>query len=113
MRRWNRAFPLAALPPRPRSKSSTPITAAATGEAARAAAQRFIRLHPDSENIDYAYYMLGLSSFDDNSGFLDRFVPVDPTKRDPGRTEESFNDFSPVARALTRTAPTPPTPGRG
>ena len=63
-------------------------------EAARAAAQRFIRLHPDSENIDYAYYMLGLSSFDDNSGFLDRFVPVDPTKRDPGRTEESFNDFS-------------------
>lgn len=63
-------------------------------EAARAAAQRFIRLHPDSENIDYAYYMLGLASFDDNSGFLDRFVPIDPTKRDPGRTEESFNDFA-------------------
>ncbi len=63
-------------------------------EAARAAAQRFIRLHPDSDNIDYAYYMLGLSSFDDNTGFLDRFVPIDPTKRDPGRTEESFNDFA-------------------
>jgi len=62
-------------------------------EAARAAAQRFIRLHPDSDNVDYAYYMLGLSSFDDNSGLLDRFLPIDPTKRDPGRTEESFNDF--------------------
>ncbi len=63
-------------------------------EAARAAAQRFIRLHPDSDNIDYAYYMLGLSSFDDNSSFIDRFVPIDPTKRDPGRSEESFNDFA-------------------
>lgn len=63
-------------------------------EAARAAAQRFIRLHPDSDNIDYAYYMLGLSSFDDNSSFLDRFVPIDETKRDPGRTQESFNDFA-------------------
>ena len=63
-------------------------------EAARAAAQRFVRLHPDSENIDYAYYMLGLASFDDNSSFLDRFVPIDHTKRDPGRTQESFSDFA-------------------
>ena len=30
-------------------------------EAARAAADRFIRLHPDDDNIDYAYYMKGLS----------------------------------------------------
>ncbi len=63
-------------------------------EAARAAAQRFIRLHPDSENIDYAHYMLGLASFDDNTGLLDRFIPIDPTKRDPGSTEESFSDFA-------------------
>ena len=30
-------------------------------EAARAAADRFIRLHPDNENVDYAYYMKGLA----------------------------------------------------
>ena len=63
-------------------------------EAARAAADRFIRLHPESENIDYAYYMRGLSSFTEGGSFLNRFVPVDHTKRDPGLAQESFNDFS-------------------
>ena len=63
-------------------------------EAARAAADRFIRLHPDSDNIDYAYYMKGLSSFTQDSSFLNRFLPIDPTKRDPGRARESFSDFA-------------------
>lgn len=63
-------------------------------EAARAAADRFIRLHPDSENIDYAHYMRGLSSFVDGGGLFNRFIPVDHTKRDPGRAQESFNDFA-------------------
>ena len=63
-------------------------------EAARAAADRFIRLHPDNENVDYAYYMRGLSSFSDSGGFLGRFLPIDQTKRDPGRSQESFSDFS-------------------
>ena len=63
-------------------------------EAARAAADRFIRLHPDNENVDYAYYMKGLASFEDGSGFLSRFLPIDHTKRDPGRAQESFSDFA-------------------
>ncbi len=63
-------------------------------EAARAAADRFIRLHPDSENVDYAYYMKGLSSFVGGGGIFNRFLPIDHTKRDPGRAQESFNDLS-------------------
>ena len=63
-------------------------------EAARAAADRFIRLHPDNENVDYAYYMKGLASFEDGSGFFSRFLPIDHTKRDPGRAQESFSDFA-------------------
>ena len=63
-------------------------------EAARAAADRFIRLHPDNENVDYAYYMKGLSSFTEDRGLINRFIPIDPTKRDPGRASESFSDFS-------------------
>ena len=63
-------------------------------EAARASADRFIRLHPDSDNIDYAYYMRGLSSFTDGGGLFNRFLPIDHTKRDPGRAQESFNDFA-------------------
>ena len=63
-------------------------------EAARAAADRFIRLHPDSKNVDYAYYMKCLSSFSDGGGIFSRFLPIDETKRDPGRAEESFSDFA-------------------
>jgi outer membrane protein assembly factor BamD len=63
-------------------------------EAARAAADRFIRLHPENENVDYAYYMKGLASFIEDHGILSRFLPIDPTKRDPGAASESFNDFS-------------------
>lgn len=63
-------------------------------EAARAAADRFIRLHPENDNVDYAYYMKGLASFTEDGGFINRFLPVDQTKRDPGRARESFADFS-------------------
>ncbi len=63
-------------------------------EASRAAADRFIRLHPENDNIDYAYYMKGLASFNEDGGILNRFLPIDPTKRDPGRARESFADFA-------------------
>lgn len=63
-------------------------------EAARTAADRFIRLHPDSRNVDYAYYMKGMASFAEDSGFMSRFLPTDPSKRDPGRARDSFAEFS-------------------
>ena len=63
-------------------------------EAARAAADRFIRLHPDHESIDYAYYMKGVASFSENTGFVSRFLPTDPSKRDISRAEDAFNEFS-------------------
>ena len=63
-------------------------------EAARAAADRFIRLHPDDEHIDYAYYMKGMSFYSEDSRILGRYMPTDPSKRDPGKARESFTDFS-------------------
>lgn len=63
-------------------------------QAARSAADRFIRLHPDNPNIDYAYYMKGMASFAEDSGFMARFLPTDPSKRDPGRARDSFAEFS-------------------
>lgn len=63
-------------------------------EAARTAADRFIRLHPDDPNIDYAYYMKGLASFTADRSILDRFLPTDPSKRDPGQARQSFAEFS-------------------
>lgn len=63
-------------------------------EAARAAADRFIRLYPDHANIDYAYYMKGMSFYSENNRILGRYLPTDPAKRDPGQATESFTDFS-------------------
>ena len=62
-------------------------------EAAVAAADRFIRLHPQHPNVDYAYYIKGLSNYIEGEGFVDRFLPTDMTMRDPGKAIQSFEDF--------------------
>ena len=67
-------------------------------EAARAAADRFIRLHPTHPNVDYAYYLKGMISFEQDKSFLSNFIPMDPSTRDPGAARQSFNDFSQLIR---------------
>jgi outer membrane protein assembly factor BamD len=67
-------------------------------EAARAAADRFIRLYPDHPNIDYAYYMKGMAYYSEDGRILGRYLPTDPAKRDPGKATESFTDFSELLR---------------
>ncbi len=67
-------------------------------EAARAAADRFIRLHPSHPNVDYAYYLKGMASFEQDKNFLSTFIPMDPATRDPGAARESFNDFTQLLR---------------
>lgn len=63
-------------------------------DAAIATANRFIRLHPQHRNVDYAYYMLGMSSFTKDKGMFERVMPVDTTKRDPGAARESLANFT-------------------
>jgi outer membrane protein assembly factor BamD len=63
-------------------------------EAAKSAAERFIRLHPQDPNVDYAYYLKGLTSFEQDRGLMARFLPLDLTKRDPGAARDSFNEFA-------------------
>lgn len=67
-------------------------------EAARAAADRFIRLHPRHPNVDYAYYLKGLASFDEDNNFLAKLFPMDPSTRDPGAARDSFGDFAQLIR---------------
>lgn len=63
-------------------------------DAAIATANRFIRLHPQHRNVDYAYYMLGMSSFSKDGGMLQSITPVDIAKRDPGAARESLANFT-------------------
>ena len=61
--------------------------------AARAAADRFIRLHPNHENIDYAYYLKGLTAFEQDQSAIVKYLPLDETQRDPGAALEGFESF--------------------
>jgi outer membrane protein assembly factor BamD len=63
-------------------------------EAAIEAANRFIRLHPQHPNVDYAYYMKGLSATAASQDILSRFLPMDSTKRDLSYAQEAFAEFS-------------------
>ncbi len=63
-------------------------------EAAVEAADRFIRLHPQHPNVDYAYYMKGLSAYTGNQDIFARFLPTDETKRDTSHAREAFAEFA-------------------
>ncbi len=63
-------------------------------EASIEAADRFIRLHPQHPNVDYAFYMKGLAAYSQDQGLFDRWLPKDITKRDTSYAQEAFAEFS-------------------
>ncbi|MDJ0878242.1 MAG: outer membrane protein assembly factor BamD [Halieaceae bacterium] len=63
-------------------------------EAAIEAADRFIRLHPQHPNVDYAFYMKGLAAYTQNQGLFERWLPKDITQRDTSYAREAFAEFS-------------------
>ena len=65
------------------------------GEVAQAvqAADRFIKLHPNHPNVDYAYYLKGLAHFNTQSGFLANLAGQDLTERDPKAARDSVDAF--------------------
>ena len=66
-------------------------------EAAIIAADRFIRLHPNHPSVDYAYYIKGLSSFNDEKGMagyvMKNWIDQNMSERDPKASNESFQSF--------------------
>jgi outer membrane protein assembly factor BamD len=58
-----------------------------------AAAERFVKLHPNHPNVDYAYYLKGLAYFNEDLGLLGRISHQDRTERDPKSARESFDAF--------------------
>lgn len=60
-----------------------------------AAADRFIRLHPRNEHVDYAYYLKGLASFNDDRNILERwFTDRDASDRDPKALRDAYEAFA-------------------
>jgi outer membrane protein assembly factor BamD len=60
---------------------------------ALAAADRFIKLHPNHPNVDYAYYLKGLVNFNEDLGLFGSISGQDLGERDPKAARESFEAF--------------------
>ena len=60
------------------------------------AIDRFIKLHQGSESLDYAYYLKGLITFNDDLGWLGNFTGQDLSERDPKAAKEAFESFKVV-----------------
>lgn len=58
-----------------------------------AAADRFIKLHPNHPNVDYAYYLKGLANFNDDLGLMHIISRQDMSERDPKAAREAFEAF--------------------
>jgi outer membrane protein assembly factor BamD len=67
-------------------KDNEPISAVA-------ACDRFIKLHPNHPNVDYAYYLKGLANFIEDEGLLANIGGQDMSERDPRSAKDAFEAF--------------------
>lgn len=79
------------------------------GDKAQAIAtlDRFMKLHPTSEAIDYALYLKGLVNFNDNLGFLSSLTQQDLSERDQKAAKESFESFRELVTRFPKSKYTP------
>lgn len=65
------------------------------GESAQAQAtlDRFMKMHPTSPALDYALYLKGLATFNDNLGLFGFLSQQDLSERDQQAAKESFESF--------------------
>ncbi len=62
-------------------------------EEALATIDRFIRLNPNHSDVDYAYYMRGLTNMESDSNLFQELMNIDRTDRDPSKSRQAFEDF--------------------
>jgi len=67
-------------------------------DAAREAAERFIRLYPEHPRVDYAYYLHGLAAFSHGHAPMRLFFLRDVSVRDPQPTRDAFDSLQRLVR---------------
>ena len=67
-------------------------------ERALSTADRFIRTYPSHPNVDYAYYIRGLTNYEQKVGMLERLMPSRVRDRDQTAAIDAFNDFDELCR---------------
>ena len=80
-----------------------------TGEKALAIAtlERFIRLHPSSPALDYAYYLQGLVNFNERLGLLSSFARQDLSERDQQASRDAYQSFRQLVERFPQSVYTP------
>lgn len=58
-----------------------------------ASADRFMKLHPNHPNVDYALYIKGLAYFKPDLGLFGELLNLDNSERDPKALRDSFEVF--------------------
>jgi outer membrane protein assembly factor BamD len=76
-------------------------------ESAIAAADRFIKLHPNHPNVDYMYYLRGLANFNDDLGLFGYISGQDMTERDPKAATAAFDAFKTLVTRFPESKYTP------
>src|SRR5690554_4121769 len=61
---------------------------------ALASIDRFTRLNPNHQSVDYALYMRGLTNQRAAENFFQEFVGIDRSDRDPSKAREAFDDYA-------------------
>lgn len=80
-----------------------------TGEKAQALAklERFMRLHPTSPALDYAYYLQGLINFNDDLGIFGRISRQDLSERDQQAARDAYESFRQLSERFPESQYTP------
>jgi outer membrane protein assembly factor BamD len=76
-------------------------------QSAIAAADRFIKLHPNHPNVDYMYYLKGLANFNDDLGILGFIGGQDLSERDPKAARAAFDAFKDLVQRFPESRYTP------
>jgi outer membrane protein assembly factor BamD len=56
-----------------------------------AAVDRFLKLHPNHPNADYALYLKALLNFNDDQGVMGKISEMNPAERDPKAPKDAFD----------------------
>lgn len=65
---------------------------------ALASLKRFIKQHPSSLALDYAYYLMGIINFNDDMGILFETAKQDAAERDPQASRDAYQAFAQLVR---------------
>lgn len=69
---------------------------------ALAATDRFIHLHPDSQHVDYAYFMKGVLNYRQNQGVFEKYFPSDLSERDLAPARQSYITFATLVESYPK-----------